>query len=465
MGLSETVVQSAHATPLAWAKQVFGLVAVGDQRRTDRVVQVASAWAANPDGSLPQQAADPAALKAVYRLLHNEALTVDELLAPHQALTRQVASQGPVVLLVQDTTTLDFTAHRATEGLSPIGDGRGRGFYLQTVLALDPQNRAPVGVLAAELWGRQPPPERAETRTERAKRPRESDIWGRLVRRIGSPPDGVRWVHVADRGADCYDFFTAVLGTGSDVLVRVVQNRCLLEPAGAHLRDALRAQPPQAERSLTVTGRPDRPGRPTQVAVSWLATTLRPPAIRDRAQPTPPPVPIWAVRVWEPDPPPDVVPVEWLLATTVPVTTVAQAWERVDWYTARWVIEEFHLGLKTGCGAERTQLRDRAALERRVALLLPLAVRLLLLRTLARSDPDAPVEQVAHPIAVALVAARTRQPPATTVGAYLRQVARLGGHQGRTGDGPPGWRTLWRGWFRLEEMLIGVQLSRQLGIT
>jgi hypothetical protein len=457
--------QRAHATPLAWAKQVFGPVAVGDLRRTDRIVQVAAAWAASPDGSLPQQAADPAALKAVYRLLHNEALTVDELLAPHQALTRQAANHGPVVLLVQDTTTLDFSAHRAADGLSPIGDGRGRGFYLQTVLAVAPEDRVPLGVLAAELWGRQPTPEGSETRTERAKRPRESAIWGRLVTQVGSPPDGVRWVHVADRGADCYDFFTAVASTGSDVLVRVVQNRCLTEPTGAHLLDTLRAQPARAERSLTVTGRPDRPGRTAQVAVSWLATTLRPPALRDRAQPVPSPVSIWAVRVWEPDPPLDTVPVEWLLATTVPVTTVAQAWERVDWYTARWLIEEFHMGLKTGCGAERTQLRDRAALERRVALLLPLAVRLLLLRTLARRDPNAPVDQLAQPIAVALVAARTRQPPATTVGGYLRQVARLGGHQGRTGDGPPGWRTLWRGWFRVEEMLTGVHLSRQLGIT
>lgn len=458
-----TITALAYATPLAWAKQVFGTVEAGDLRRSERLVRVAAAWAAQPDGRLPQQAIDPAALKATYRCLHTEPLTPDAILAPHEAATRDLVNHQSVTLLVHDTTEFDFTAHPKTAGLSPVGDGRG--VHLQTVLAVDPVERVPLGVLTAEFWGRRPAPHPGETSTERAKRPRESAVWGRLVERAGFPPDGVRWVHVADRGADCYGFFAAAAHTGSNVLVRLVQNRRIADPAGGHLLDALRIQPAQATRPLTVVSRPDRPGRTAQVAVSWLATTLLPPTTRTHSQPSPDPVPIWAVRVWEPDPPLGSDPVEWLLATTVPVTTVNQAWERVDWYTARWLIEEFHLALKTGCGAERTQVRDRAALERRIAVLLPLAVRLLLLRSLSRSHPDAPAAQVADSTTVAVVAARTGQPPATTVGAFLRQVARLGGHQGRTGDGPPGWRTLWRGWFRVEEMRIGIQLSKQIGIT
>lgn len=155
-------------------------------------------------------------------------------------------------------------------------------------------------------------------------------------------------------------------------------------------------------------------------------------------------------------------PVEWLLVTTVPVTTVADAWERRDWYTARWLIEEFHQCLKTGCRAEDTQLRDREPLWHRLAILLPLAVRVLLLREASRTTPDAPATVVTDPLTIRLVAVRTGLPEAPTVAAFARQVARLGGHQGRTRDGPPGWRTLWRGWWYVQTLLEGVNLARTL---
>jgi hypothetical protein len=452
----------ADAPPAHWAAATFGTAVLGDARRTQRLVEVAAAWAALPKGSLPNQAEAPAALKATYRLLHNDEIAVAALLAPHQDASRRLASQQAVALLVQDTTFFDFTAHRATTGLAPIGDGRGRGFHLQTVLGVTPE-RVPIGVLAAEFWLRHPIPT-GETRTDRAQRPRESEIWGRMVERIGPPPAGVRWVHVADRGADVYAFFAAVQATGSAVVVRLVQNRRVTDDDGTagHLLDHLRAQPAQGTRPLEVTARPRRPARTATLAVSWIRTTLQPPHIRDRRQSAAEPCSIWAIRVWEPDPPDGVEPLEWLLATTVPVATIDEAWERVDWYTTRWVIEEFHQCLKSGCGAEATQLRDRDALWRRIALLIPLAVRLLLLRSVARQDPDLPVALVADPVTVALVAKRTQLPPAATAETFLRQVARLGGHQGRTRDGPPGWKTLWRGWEKVETLREGVRFAHEL---
>lgn len=465
MSLRSLLTTQVQASPTVWARRVFGPVQCGDLRRTERLVSMAAAWATHPGDSLPQQAGDPAALRGMYRLLHQPTITVADILAPHREQTRQLARQCAVVLLVQDATELDFTAHRSTRELSPIGDGRGRGFHLQTVLAVDARERLPLGVMAAECWGRQPAPSAEETRTQRAQRPRESEIWGRLVEQIGSPPTEVRWVHVADRGADCFSFFAAVTTTGSDVLVRIVQNRRVGEPGGGHLCDRLRAAPVQDRRPLVVPGRDGTKTRQTMVNISWHHTEILAPQTRDRRQPEPAAIPIWAVRVWEADPPPAVSPVEWLLATTVPVNGAGDAWERVEWYRTRWLIEDFHQGLKTGCGAERTQLRDRAALERRLAVLIPVTVRLLLLRALARNDPATPVELIADPVAVAVVARQTRQPVAQTVEHYLRQVARLGGYQGRTGDGPPGWRTLWRGWDRLEHLLEGVRLATTLGIT
>lgn len=460
----------ATLEPDAWAEATFGAVQLGDPRRTRRLVQIAAALAARPDASLPHQLGEPSALKGAYRLLDSEAVAFGSVLGPHVAQIHAAAGAEPVVLLVQDTTELDFTAHPATTGLGPVGTARGHGFHLQTVLAVRPDPRLPLGVMAAEPWLRQSAPP-GETRTQRQRRARESDVWGRLVEAVGAPPDDTCWVHVADRGADCFSFFTACQQAGADVLVRVVQNRCVTgaEEVPGYLVTVLRDQDAMDHRRLTIPARPRQRGRPAQparettVAVSWTALTLTPPTNVPRDQPKPDPIPGWAVRVWEDDPDPSVPePVEWLLLTTVPVETVEDAWERRDWYTARWVIEDFHQCLKTGCRAEETQLRECANLWRRLAILLPLAVRLLLLREASRATPDAPATVLADPTMIRLVAARTRLPEATTVATFAAQVARLGGHQGRKRDGPPGWRTLWRGWWYVQTLLEGARLAASL---
>lgn len=426
----------ATMPPPLWAAGTYGAADLSDTRLRTRLVAVGAAIARDPAASLPAAHADPAALKAAYRLLANAAVDADAILAPHAAQTRHAATGG-TVLLVQDTTTLDFSAHPATTDLGPIGPSdHAHGLFLQTVLAVRPADRLPLGVLGAEPFVRSPAPA-GETRADRTKRDRESDIWGELAARIGAPPAGTTWVHVADRGGDCYGFFAAVQTIGADFLVRVVQNRRVTRPDGtpAKLVDTLRAQPPATTRPLTVPAHDDQPARDTEVAVSWAAMTLQPPTNARRDRPTPPAIRGWGVRVWEPAPPDGAAPVEWLLLTTVPVVTVDDAWERVDWYTSRWVIEELHKGLKTGCRIEQAQLRERTSIERLLAVLLPVAVRILQLRALSRQQPHAPVGRVAD---------------AATVARFAAQVARLGGYQDRRNDGPPGWQTLWRGWQHVE---------------
>jgi hypothetical protein len=431
-----------------WAARTFGTADLGDIRRTTRLVDLAAAIARQPDASLPAALADPATLKAAYRLFANDAVDAGAILAPHAAQTREAATSG-TVLLVQDTTTLDFTTHPATTDLGPIAPSHhGHGLFVQTVRADD---RVPLGVLGAEAFVRTPAPA-GETRLQRTRRDRESDVWGHLAETVGSPPDDTTWVHVADRGGDCYGFFAAVVQARADVLVRTVQNRGVVLADGSRgkVADVLRAQPPAATRPLTVPAHADQPARDTEVAVSWAAMTLQPPTNARRDRSTPPAIPAWGVRVWEPAPPEGAEAVEWRLLTTVPVVTVADAWDRVDWYTARWLIEELHKGLKTGCRIERTQLRERTSIERLLAVLLPVAVRILQWRAISRAQPHAPVGRVADAATVRLVAALSRQAPADTVARFAAQVARLGGYQDRRDDGPPGWQTLWRGWHQVE---------------
>lgn len=142
-------------SPEAWAIQTFSAVQLGDQRRTDRVVRMAAAMAAEPNASLPKQMRQRNELYAAYRLLGNEEVTHTALLEPHWQDSRQATHGRARVLLVQDTTDLNYSQHAETSGLGSIGRSKkGHGFLLQTVLALDPMTHEVLGMVYQEPFVR-----------------------------------------------------------------------------------------------------------------------------------------------------------------------------------------------------------------------------------------------------------------------------------------------------------------------
>jgi hypothetical protein len=415
--------------------------------------------ARQPDASLPAQVADPAALKAAYRLRDEAALTLPALLTPHWQQTRQAAGPHPVTLLLQDTTTLDYSHHPRTTGLGPIGNGRGRGRLVQSVLAVVPQPRQVLGLAHQDAFRRQPAP-RGEGCATRQGRARESEAWPRAVAAVGPPPPGARWVHVGDRGGDIFAFLAACRQQQADFLVRVAQHRRVAVAGGrAALCAHARALPARATRVLRLPARHGQPARQAEVALSYGPVTVRPP----KHSPKQAPLPAWVVRVWEPAPPPGAPALEWLLLTSVPTASVEAAWERAAWYTCRWLVEDYHQCLTTGCRVERRQFQTGDRLLRRLGLCAPLAVRLLQRREGARLSPQRPAHEVLPGELLAVVAAVAGLAPAQlTAGACWRASARLGGHQGRRRAGPPGWQSLWRGWHYVQTVLAGVHLAPQL---
>ncbi len=446
--------------PTAWAAFTFGGVQLGDQRRTRRAVQLAAALMRNPSASLPHQLRAPKDLKAAYRLLAEPDVTHAKLLAPHVQHTRGVAGGADVVLLVQDTTTLNYTHHSTTTGLGPIAPATGQGFFLHTALAVIPQPRQVLGIAYQEPFVRQPAPPH-ETRTQRRQRPRESQVWRRAATGIGPPPPGATWVHVGDAASDIFELLAACQRQRADFLIRAAQDRRVQLPDGTcdHLFSLARALPAQATRPLALPARPARPARTALLSIAWRPLCLLAP----RKGPRQPPVQGWVIRVWEATPPAGVEALEWVLLTSVPTTTLAAAWERADWYTCRWLDEDYHQCLKTGCQIEQRPLQTQAGLARLLGLLAPVAVQLLQLRELARLDPECPAQEVVPREVVQVVAALRAVPVATlTVGACWQEVARQGGYLGRKGDGPPGWKTLWRGWLYIQTLLEGVHLAPRL---
>lgn len=454
-------------SPEAWAAATFGACELGDARLTARVVALAGGIARSPERPLSASLRSPAGVKGAYRFVQQEEATIAAITAPHRAHTLAAAGRtdGPV-LLVQDTSTFDYSHHPKTTGLGPIGDGRGQGFLVHSVLAIQPGETAAaatvLGLAHVEAFDRIPAPRRGETSAQRRTRERESACWLRATAAVGTPPVGSRWVLVGDRGADIYGLFVAAREVGQDLLVRVAQDRRADDeaglPSGVRRRArALRALGPT--RVIAVPAAGTRTTRAAQIGVSWTTLLLHPPA-RSQAQPV---LPVVLVRAWEVDPPDGETPVDWMLITTVPTSTLEEVWERVEWYRHRWIVEEYHQALKTGCRMESAQLRTQSRLWALLGVCAPIAVRLLQLRMVARADPQAPAIEVLDPETVAVVAALTQtEAVGMTAGACWRLIARLGGHLGRQHDGPPGWRTIWAGMSYVQTVRSGVQLAATL---
>jgi Transposase DNA-binding/Transposase DDE domain len=449
--------------PKSWAERTFGGVQLHDRRRTRRAVKAATNLAENPLGSLPAQMRTWKATKALYRLLDEPDVTFAALMQPHLQQTREQALSSPVVLMVQDTTDIDLSHRRKISGVGQIGNERGRGFFVQTVLAVHPQTREVLGCMAQEPFVRIPAPEGEQRYQRRKREERESDVWIRQVHAIGTPESGSMWVHVGDRGADMFPFFQACRSTQTHFLVRAAQNRRAQESEDeiSYSLTQARSWPSQASRPFEVPARHGHPGRSTHLQLAFGQMTLLPPRHEPRASKEP--LTVWVIRVWEEQTPEGEEPLEWVLLTSVPTTTLEQAWERVEWYRHRWLVEDYHQCLKSGCRIEERQLQSVDGLIRLLGLLSPLAVRLLQVRACAREDPERPASEVIEPLMLAVLAERTGQSPQTmTVGTFWTEVARLGGYLARSHDGPPGWRTIWKGWLSLQTLLEGVHLAFHL---
>jgi hypothetical protein len=449
--------------PKSWAERTFGGVQLHDMRRTRRAVKAATNLAENPLGSLPTQMHTWKETKALYRWLDEPDVTFAALMQPHMEQSREQATSAPVVLLVQDTTDIDLSHRRKISGVGQIGNERGRGFFVQTVLAVRPQTREVLGCMAQEPFVRIPAPQ-GEQRSQRRKREeRETDVWMRQVQAIGTPESRSMWVHVGDRGADMFPFFQACRSTQTHFLVRAAQNRRVQESEEeiTYSLTQARAFASQASRVLELPARHGHQKRSAQLQLAFGQMTLLPPRHEPRAGKEP--LTVWVIRVWEEEAPEGEEPLEWVLLTSVPTTTLEQAWERVEWYRHRWLVEDYHQCLKSGCRIEQRQLQTVDGLIRLLGLLSPLAVRLLQVRACAREDPERPAYEVIEPVMLAVLAERTGGSPLSmTVGTFWIEVARLGGYLARSHDGPPGWRTIWKGWLSLQTLLEGAHLVLHL---
>lgn len=456
----------SFADPATWAQEQWGQTELKDVRRTRRAIKLGAAIASASAASLPKQTGNWSSLKAAYRLLNEEDVTHEALSLPHWQSTRVQAElvPEPVVLFVQDTSELDFTTHFALEGAGFTGNGQGYGFELHSCLAIvpDANNPSVLGLANQMVWARHHEPRRGrEKRTARYHRRTEGEVWAETLESIGEAPEETLWVSVGDRGSDIFSYVRRAKALHYGVLLRVQKERRIVQEDGngGKMKAYARSLPIQATKTIVRRTRTGQEKRNVVLQISWSPVTLLPPS-NDLREKKSAPITGWCIRCWN-----DEEKMEWILFTTVPLDS-HDALEQVSWYEHRWLIEEYHKCLKTGCAIEKRQLMTSEGLLALLAFLAITAVRLLQLRGLARTNPEQlALEAGIEPLFLELVAARLkREETELTLAEFWKGVAMLGGFIGRRSDGEPGWQTLWDGWRRLQDISWGAEwaLKRQL---
>ena len=450
-------------TNAVWTEIEFAGVDLKDKRLNKRCREIAEAKAEQIGAPINQACGDWASTKAAYRFFRNPKVTPEKIIAPHCAQTVERMKAYKVVLAVQDTTYFNYTHHPQTKGLGAIGNKKQkqRGFGMHSTVAVTPEGLS-LGTLTQTFFTR-PIGEASHKPNELRKQPieeKESHRWiEALEQTLELAPAGTEVVTVCDREADIYEMFVVAQEKAAPLVVRARSDRCLEGEESVHkLRAKLERRPVAGELVVEITRNQSRKKREATVSIRYAKVSLRPPWRPGEKKL--PRVTLYGILVREENPPEGIEePIEWLLLTNVVVTDFDTAVTVVGWYCCRWQIEVFHKIIKSGCKVEDCRLETAARLQKYIALMCVVAWRLHWLTYLNRTDPDAPctlaLTTAEWQVLYMYIQRSTKfpdRPP--TVHQAVRWIAQLGGFLAREADGEPGITVVWRGWQRLQDMVV-----------
>ncbi|WP_041740456.1 IS4 family transposase [Calothrix sp. PCC 6303] len=389
-------------------------------------------------------------------------------------MTADIVAEYDVVLCVGDTTFLDYDSIvLKREGYGPIGKG-GNGLILHSALAIEPKNGQSIGLLWQKLWNREPkqkPPKnetsvqkkkrQAAARKESRNRPfeeKESYRWVEALTTVEKRTSkDIKVVHAFDREGDITEVFIQIRQLKhTGVVVRAAHNRSL-DSDSERLWSKLSAQPISFEQEIELPSTSKRSARKAKLAVRFCPVNLRTPYRFDDRDP----ILVYAVYATEVDCPEGETPVEWMLLTTEVVADIQMASTILRWYSYRWRVEEYHKILKSGCQVERYRLAAEG-MKALIGFLSVIAVELLQLTYLHRTQPDSIAIEILNPLQLRILKAKSpKLPKILTVSWAVEAIARLGGYLEHRHKTPIGIQVLWRGWLKLNDLCEGWQLARE----
>jgi len=470
-----------------WSTREFERSDLPDRRLRERLKALGQAWEHNPGRCVPAICPGSAEQQAAYRFLHNPRVGVDDILQPHREAMAERCRQLPgPLLLVQDTTTLNYTGLKdCTAGLGPLKkrSESSRGLHVHAAVAFT-EGRRPLGVSGLEVWARplQEPPDEGE---------KESRRWFRGLRQgleLAQARGGRPVLVVGDRESDIYDLFKLQSEheeQGLELLVRVnlgrqrkVRVRCtqlrteMLRPLREQPDFLRRVRFGRSFRVLSQGGKRARRGKRIETEVRIGAVEVQPPeARRQRGERG---VEAWLVHVLQTNPEPGEDPLEWLLLSTLGGPSEPWARRIVRWYEARWGIEEFFRVLKSGARIEDRRLRTAQALQKCLAFDAITAWQVFSLARYAREAPDTPAAEVLTRDEMRVIWAQVKakrllppqergRPPPGDIRTWVVLLARTTGFRPSKRRPLPGNEVLWRACEDLWRAVDTLQALRETG--
>jgi hypothetical protein len=448
--------------PVDWAEEEFASAQLGDQRRVKRLLTIARDFYAHPQANIPQACRTRAKTKATYRFFEDDHHNMDTILAPHYEATLMRCEQEKVVFAVQDTSSINYSTHPATQNLGPISTQKDSviGLILHDTMAFNDEG-TPLGLLDVQCWARDG--DDFGKRHHRRQLPieqKESYKWLKSYQAVtalqAKCPDTM-FVSVGDREADIFELFDMALSDPNNphLLVRARHDRLLNENNG-HLWQHVQRQAVSGIQEIQLPRQKKRKARIAQLEIRFAQVQLKPPSWKNKLKP----LTVWAILAQEINCPDDVKePLQWMLLTTIEVKTFEQATQKLAWYAGRWGIEVYHRTLKSGCKIEERQLGSADRIEACLAIDMVIAWRIYYLTKLGREVPDVPCTVFFDDTEwKALVVYKTQQPippdNPPTLREAIRLLASLGGFLGRKSDGEPGTKSLWLGFQRLDDLAM-----------
>ncbi len=441
----------------SWSQEELSSIDLGDKRLNRRCQRLLGLLADSPGKSIPDACGSWADTMAAYRLFDNERVTMERILDSHLDSAVGRMKEEPIVLCIGDTTEIDFTSMKETEGLGPLSKEYVHGLMLHPIIAVTP-GRINLGVLDACLWARD---EKKFGKRRPKKKPPEEEresyrwIYGyNQVCKLAERVPNTRLVYVTDREGDMTTLLAEAQNGPVDILIRSARNRNLEDDD--KLWEHMNSLPSQGEMTFEMPSGPGRSARTVIQQVRFDTITLKPAGANHAKLPE---IIVTAVYAREENPPAGEDPIEWLLFTTKTVTTLEQAIVIISWYRCRWEIEVYFRTLKTGFRVERLQLETADRIKPAIALFMITTWRIVYLTKLGRVNPDVPATVAFTELECEVASRRTKRKEVKrlpTLREMIRMVAQMGGFLGRKSDGEPGPKSIWSGMEHLRHIIAAV---------
>lgn len=444
--------------------QEFGGAELGDRRRTQRLVAMASRVAIQPAGNITAVFSDAAEREAAFRFVENDGVKAQAITAAACRAAATRAHGEKFIFVPVDGSSLNLPDRDGSKRLGRVGTRKcnAQGLQVMTAIAIS-SAETPLGIMGQHYWTRdRTGPRKKGSRNKRRVEDKETVHWLKVMQQskaamsVGAPATRL-WFQM-DRGADAWPVLSTVENGDHWLTVRAAWDRRLVtsDEQQRYLWETMQQATLRGTYTLPTASSGDgkRTARTARMAVRAAEVTLDlvcKPTKRHR------PTTIWAVWVREDGScPAGEKPIEWMLLTNHPVHDFAAAKLVIRGYAQRWRIEQFHRTWKSGaCRVEDTQLADRDHIITWATLLASVAMRIVRLTYLSRHDPDEPatVELTRHEVDGAILVSETkrfRRGDVLTIAQAVSLIAQCGGYVGRSSGGPPGALVLARGLAKIQ---------------